>query len=323
MFSLETLEKCAVIKIHDLLPRKIKTSEANSILKDGFLFLGQEGSKLIVHENLGLELTEIEVEHLKKFVSTWGGGDRVDVINGVLEMELPTFLNPFVEKINAIPGCRISPNLLRIGGDVYFYIEFHNSSNSSVSNEIMAFMSKEHLFEKELVYAGNQDNGIPYILKMYRDFGNSLNDLFMITTVWEFTNGQEEYQNQGVFQNQGNYVPKAFVDGFSDKLIFKMKKREILGNSEHRLVDESDNLVEFSVTSRFFSDFYSEIIKNYSGPIFCHMEVAEKKHISHYLIERKRQVPFIKGLLNNWKRDARADHTNYIYSAESLESVIK
>lgn len=320
MFSLETLGKCAVIVIHDLLPRKLKTSEMNSNQKDGFLFLAQDGEKLIVHENLGYDLTGIEIEHLRKSVYTWGGGDDMVVRNGVVEMGLPSFLEPFVREINSIPGCRISPNLLRAGGDVYLYIEYDGSVEGKVSGAVMNFLSQEFLFEKDLVYMGKQGSEVPKILDMYVALGNKLSDLFMVTTVWEFRDDQQKNQSDGIFQNRGTYVPKAFVNGSTDRLVFRVENTEILGGTTHNVVDRNRNLFEIEVKSRFFSDFYNNIVRPYSGPIFCHMEVTGESQKTYYLVEKNRHSQFIKGLKNHWADDARSNHINYIQSAGELGS---
>lgn len=323
MFSYETLRRCSVIQIHDLLPKKIKTSDFNSSPRDGFLFLARTESKLLVYQNLGFEPTEIEIKNLKKYISTWGGGENAEISNGVLEMELPSFLIPFENELNSIPGCRISPNLLRIEGDVYLTVEYHDTVNREVSEAIMKFISGDHLFKKKLIYTGTQSDGLPYILKLYKENGNSLDNLFMITTVWEFEENQIKTQNLGVFQNTGNYLPKCFVNGVKDELIFKVDNLEILGSANYRVVDAEEKIVEMEVTSRFFSDFYNEVIRKYSGPIFCHMEVSETEQTSYYLVEMDHQTLFMKGLLNHWKKDARVDHKNYIKSAEKLSSFVR
>lgn len=323
VFSFETLDRCAVIKIKDLLPRKIKTSEINSSLKDGFLFLAKSGDRYLVHENLGFEFTSVEAEHLKKFISTWRGGEDVTIENGVVEIEIPSFLVPFIDGVNAIPGCRVSPNLLRVGGDVCMYLEFHETSRARLSSLLMEFLASEHLFEKELVYIGRQEGRIPYILKMYLDLGNSLGDLFVISTIWEFRNGEEQNQNQGVFLNSGNYVPKSFVDGTSDRLIFMVENSEIQGDAPYETVDSTNGVFEFEVRSRFFSDFYREVIRSYSGPIFCHMTVSGKYHTTYYVVEKSKQARFLAGLNNNWKRKARENHVNYLGIATDLESFLK
>lgn len=312
LFSFETLNSCSVIKIIDLLPRKFHTSGSDSDLSDSFLFLSRTESKLLVYQNLGFDPTDAEVRNLKEFVRTWGGGEGVEVQNGVLEMELPSFLLPFENEIDSIPGCRISPNLLRIKGDVYIAVEYHDTVSERVGKTLMNFISKNHIFKKELVYTGKQTHGVPYILGLYRDNGNSLDNLFMISTVWEFKGDQIVYQNQGVFQNTGNYVPKCFVNGKKDKLIFKTENPGVLGNLEYDSVDENEHIVEINVSSRFFSDFYNEVIRKYSGPIFCQMEVSKTRQTSYYIVEMSHQTLFLTGLLNNWKKEARADHVNYI-----------
>ena len=322
MFSSETLCKCAVIKINDLLPKKIKTSDGNTNLVDSFLFMAKSQSKLLVYQNLWVSFTEAENEKLKKYVSTWGGGETVDIRNRVLEMELPSFLVPFVDEISSIPGARLSPNLLRISGDVYFCVEFHPATNLKVSEVVMNFLSRDHIFTKELIYIGDQTNNIPYLLNLYKKNGNSYDNFVLLSNVWEFTEEQIRNQNLGIFQNHGTFVPKYFVDNSTDKLIFKLDHRGVLGKGKSEIVDEKDNLVEMEITSKFFSDFYNEIVRSYCGPIFYQVSVTESRETSFYLVEKGIEVLFIKGLLKLFNREPRNDHRNYILKFQKLGEVL-
>lgn len=321
MFSTETLGKCTVMKIHDLLPKKVR-NDINSSQKDGFLFMAQSESKLLVYQNIGYDPTETEVNQLKKHISNWGGGEMVDVQNRILEMQLPSFLIPFYNDLNNLPGCRVFPNLLRVGGDVYICIEYDQKVSNQVSQIVMEFISEDHLFKKELVYSGPQDGGPPYLLKLYGDFGNNINDFVVIKTVWEFTREEVEKQNQGVFLNTGSYVPKCFIHQSTDKLIFRKNVDEIKGNAPSTTIDGANGVVEFNVRSQFYSDFYNEVIRLYSGPIFLHMEVFGDKQETYFIIEKNQQAIFIKGLKNHWKRTAREDHVNYIDYVETLGNVM-
>ncbi len=323
MFSSETLPRCAVIKISDLLPKRIRVFDNSNDLKDGFLFLGKTGKKLLVYQNLGFDVTEQDREHLKKFILTWGGGETVEIRNGILEMELPSFLVPFLNEINSIAGSRVSPNLLRISGDVHICIEFHDAARVKVSEAVMEFASRNHIFEKNIVYMGKQPAEMPYLLKMYADSGNSLKDLTLVTSVWEFTDEEVAKQNLGVFQNQGSFVPKYFIDDTQDKLIFRLDNPQVLGNGKYETVDPSDNMVEIAVTSKFFSDFYNEVIKGYSGPLFYQAEVTGKSLATHFLVESELTSQFVKGIRNHWKREVRADHRNFIHSLQKFDSFLE
>lgn len=322
MFSNETLRNCTIIRIQNLLPKKIKISDVNSELKDGFMFLARDESRLLAYENLGFFPTKLETDILKKFIKNSGGGESVEVRNEVLEMELPSFLTPFYSEIETIPGCRVSPNLLRIGGDVFFTIEYHETVRKQVSDAVMRFISADHIFDKKLVYTGKQGDKLPYVLQLYEQNGNDLDNFFMITTVWEFDPEQIRSQNSGVFQNIGNYVPKCFVNDSRDKLIFKTESLEIKGEGKYVVIDENERIIEVEIKSKFFSDFYNEVIRKYSGSIFCHMEVSQTMQTSYYIVDMKYQNLFLKGIHNNWKRDARSDHTNYISSARKLSDCL-
>lgn len=318
MQKIQTLGKCAVIRIHDLMPKKLNSALHNSSAGSGFMLMSQDDDKLMVTESVGFSVSHEEIEQVKKFFYTWGGNGNVSLSNGILGLELPSFLLPFFNEINSIPGTRVSPNLMRSGGDVYLYIEFDDSVIDRVSKSIMAFLSRDFLFEKDLIYIGNDNQEMPMILRMYLDSGYDIGNLFLVTTVWQFRDGQQKTQNEGVFQNRGNYIPKAFVNGSRDKLIFQLDNEEIQGKAPYEWVDRKKHLAEIDVKSHFFSDFYNYVIKEYSGPVICSMQVTENFHRTHYIIEKDRHIQFLKGLQNHWNGQARSDHVNYVLYAGSL-----
>lgn len=322
LFSNEVLDMCTVLQVHDLFPKKIGTSDTPANLRDSFLFLTISDSKPIVHYNLGFEPTESELNNLKKYASLWGIRNSVEIRNGILEIDMPSFLVPFVNRINGILGARICPNMLRARGDVYISIEYAENASYPVSEAVMEFLSQNHLFAKELVYSGKNDETLPYIVRLYGEIGNSLDNLFMITTAWDFSEEQREKENQGLLRNMGVYVPKYFVDGSTDKLLFRAEKPEISVDCAHDTVETETGLFEVEMQSSFFSDFYREIIREYSGPIFMTVEITNERQISHYLIEEEHQGLFIKGLLKHWQKEVRSDHVNYITSAGKLSSFV-
>lgn len=322
MFSNETLDHCTVIKISKVMPKKLIIVDPNSELRDQFLFVARDKSGLKVYMDLGFEPTPIEKETLKGFLKTWGGSENLKTDNTILEIEFPKFLVPFYENLSAIPGCRVSPNMLHSHGDVYLNIEFDKSVIRRVNDAVLDFLAKDHLFPKELIYSGPQNNGLPYLLRLYEKFGNHLGDFVLIKTVWEYDVDQIKAQNQGVLQNNGNYVPKQFSNEPFDFLIFRMYDFQIRGGAQYSVINPSKNLVEFQVKSSFFSDFFNEVIKRYTGPIFFHIEIKDEKQISYYLVDKKTHISFIKGIKEHWKKPARSDHVNYIEAVESLDEAL-
>lgn len=323
MFSNETLDSCTVIKIDNLMPKKLSLADANSVVRDGFMFISRDSRGLKAYMNLGFEPTEHEKEGLRNFLMSWGGGEESEVYNTILELEFPQFVIPFYERLNAIPGCRVDPNVYHSNGDVYVSVEYHRSIAKKVNDVITEFLVRDHLFSKRFVYSGPQSPGLPYLMQLYARNGNSLGNFLLIKTAWMYDPEQIKTQNEGVLLNMGKYLPKEFSEGQSEKLIFRTEDRSIKGNSKGDVVSQEDNLVEFQVKSKFFIDFSNEVIKRYSGPIFLHLELTQGKQSSYYVVEKTLQIPFLKGLTENWNKPARADHVNFIESVISLDEVIK
>lgn len=318
----EIMEYCAILVIKNVNPRYLKAHEIRIGEYDHFHFLAKKSGKWFIYQNVGRDLSEREYESLKKYVKTWGGGDSIECNNGILRMEVPPFSWAFFDKVNEIPGCRLTPNTFQNQGDAYISIEFPFSKIQEVSRVIMDFMGEESLFRKEIIYFGEQNAGIPQILKVYQDFGNSLEDFTIIETLWDTTNENIEKQNMGVFQNSGTFAPKHFINLERDKLIARLDSLNIQGEAEYTIIDERKRIVEFDIKSRFFSDFYNEVVERYSGPIFLSLKINREGVHSYYIIEKDVQQLFINGVNSHWKRPARKNHKNYILNVTTLDKWI-
>ena len=323
MFSNGVLDHCTVIKISKMMPKRLSVADHNSELMDQFLFIAKDQFGLKSYMNLGFAPTKIEEKTLEDFLKTWGGSEHYGIRNTILEVEFPKFLVPFYENLTAIQGCRMSPNVLHSHGDIYVCLEYDKSLIKRVNDAVLDFLTEDHLFPKEIIYSGPQIKGLPYLLKLYEKFGNPLGNFVLIKTVWEYDAEQIKTQNQGVLQNNGNYVPKEFSNGPLESLICRLDDSQIGGTAQFSIIDPSNNLVEFLVKSSFFSDFFNEVIKRYTGPIFFHIERKLEKQISYYLVEKELQIPFLIGIKEHWNKPARSDHVNYIESVESLDEVVK
>lgn len=323
MFSNEILDSCTVIKIENLMPRKLSLAEANSVVRDGFLFISRDSEGLKAYMNLGFEPNQHEKDGLRNFLMSWGGGEKSEVHNTILEMEFPQFVIPFYERLNAIKGCRVDPNVYHSNGDVYVCVEYHRSIAKEVNDVVTDFLVRDHLFTKSFIYCGPQIAGLPYLLQLYARSGNSLSNFLLVKTAWKYDPEQIKTQNEGVLLNMGKYMPKEFAEGQREKLVFRTESQTIRGDLKGDVVSRDDNIVEFQVKSKFFLDFSNEVIKRYSGPIFLHLEITPEKQLSYFIVEKALQIQFLKGLTENWGRPARADHVNFIESVMSLDEVVK
>ena len=321
MFCTETLDTCTIIKIENLIPKKLSLADANSVLKDGFILVAKEGSSYKCYLNLGFEPTTIEKEGLKKFLMSLGRINNSEVRNTILEIDFPGFIAPFFEALNSIPGCCVNPNMFHSNGAVYISVEYHHSVTKQVNDLVTKFLIEDHIFPKEFIYSGTQKGQLPYLLQLYAKSGNDLGDFLLVKTVWLFEANEIETQNEGVLMNRGSYILKQFTDGERETLIFKTDTSDMKGQVEGKVISREENLVEFSVKSHFFQDFSNEVIKKYSGPIFLHTELSPQKQVSYYIFEKELQSAFLKGIISHWNRPARSEHKNYIEMVESLDRV--
>jgi hypothetical protein len=212
----------------------------------------------------------------------------------------------------------MSPVTLQRAGSVYVSIEFHESQSQKVSDRILDFVTEEAPYERNLVHYGLNTSGLPYLLNLYLSFGNAPGNLALVKTRWAINKEEIASENQGVFQNSGIFIPKQFVDDESDRLIWRMDQPGIMGDAPHTVVDESEHIVEINVRSRFFSDFYANVIKGYSGAIFSGLKCENGTLVNYFIVERQALQRFLEGLNRHWNLPARKHHSNFLAEVDDL-----
>ncbi|EQD26511.1 hypothetical protein B1A_21857, partial [mine drainage metagenome] len=110
-------------------------------------------------------------------------------------------------------------------------------------------------------------------------------------------------------------------DTESDQLIWRMKKGDVFGNVNFQADEGDTNVVEISVKSKFFSDFYRNVIKNYSGMLYFGLKCDKTQLISYYAVEKHAKVAFLNGLQEHWERQARKHHSNCLIEITDLGSI--
>ena len=264
------------------------------------------------------ELTAEEKRILQKNSSSFNMTFDPYSPSNIIRMSIPDFQGQFYNDINDIPGCRVSPITLQRAGSVYVSIEFHESQSQKVSERILDFVTEEAPYERNLVHYGLNPSDLPYLLNLYLSFGNAPGNLALVKTRWTINREGIASENQGIFQNSGIFVPKQFVDDESDRLIWRMDQPGIIGDAPHTVVDESEHIVEINVRSRFFSDFYANVIRGYCGAIFTGLKCENGTLVNYFIVERQALQRFLEGLNRHCNLPARKHHSNYLVEVDDL-----
>ncbi|QRF75505.1 hypothetical protein Thermo_01007 [Thermoplasmatales archaeon] len=304
------LKNCAVLKLHAVNPRFLNVGEMKIGEKDHFHVIGRERGEWFFYRRIDQKLTEKELKSLRDY--NWKIDVTYDVTpsTNIIRAEIPKFQGKFYNEINNITGVRVFPVTFQSGGDVYISVEFTENKIAEISDKILDFVNKDYSYKRSVIYMGPQQGGKPYLLNLYLSMGNSPHDLTFVKTRWSFNGNEATMENEGVFQNMGEFVPKQFVDDKTDELIWKMRSEEIKGRAQADIIDKKNLIVEMKVRSRFFSDFYQSVIKEYCGTIFSGFKCEEGGLTSYYIVEKRAQQTFLRGLQRHWNLEGRKYHSN-------------
>ncbi len=258
-------------------------------------------------------LSNVVVENKRFYLYSWvrkSDGDRY------YRKVYPTDkLDDIFSNFLAIPGSILSTlSVLREGRLTFFiYIPKNRADiiNSLFSNTKDSFPHMSYELLDHFI--------ISDLLKE-----NDINDSFVhIRTNWKMGPNDSVKSVMGILQNRMIFTPKVFCSD-SSPIIGLLLDKEIKGKANYRISMEDRNsmLVEFNVFSRWFKDFYENIISKNSGPfIYWGNSDGFRNLYNNFLVLSKSVNPFLIGLRNHWKEQARKGHKNSILVLKSVSEI--
>lgn len=321
MWSSEVLDMCAIIRIRQRFPRELRLFNRKMMLENSFFFLSRENKELYFYRNLERKLSDLDRVNLEK--DSEFEGTRMKIVSDMfLQIKVEDELFSLLNKLNETKWSRVNPCILSHSQDAYIQLEFIDDSRENVSKILLEFVDT-HVQEVDIIYFGRQSPKMPYIIKLFLEFGGNINDLFLIKTEWHMTLQNIQNENSGVFQNEGKFIPNYFTNGSHDKLIFKLDNVESTVRSNMVYVSIPSGVFEIDVKTNFFSDFNNEIVSKYYGTLFYEAEIKESILTNFYIVDKNISSLFMAGLKKHWDLPKRSIHKNIMISAMELGEIYK
>ena len=316
MWSTEVLENFAIIRLKNRFPKSLNLASFSFNLENKFFFSILKDGQLYMYRNLGKNLSEIESFNLKR-TKEFQDYEMNIIQNSVLQISVKSDVFAFFNHLNSLKGCRVNPNVLSNSQDAYIQTDFSDEAKDQVSKLLLDLMSS-NIKMVEIIAFGKHSGGIPYLLKLFTDFGGGLSDLFLIKSEWHLDTVSREKENSGVFLNEGKCVPKYFTNTNKDTLIFKLEIPDYKETPSLKVFSQGTNIVEMEANTTFFSDFYKEVIETYYGTIFYEAEIHDNVLTSYYIVDENLSTTFLLGLQRHWSIPKRKDHHNVLVAAMNL-----
>ena len=92
--------------------------------------------------------------------------------------------------------------------------------------------------------------------------------------------------------------------------------------TNYEIVDAEDQVVETRIKTKFFADFYNNVVKSYSGPVFYGAKCDGAGLSNYYIVEKRVQSMFLTGLNNHLNRPGRVRHKNYLLEIMDLSKTV-
>ena len=318
--EIQLFDSRAVIKLNSIFPKYLQARDIRIGEVDNFILIGKRGGNWDIYRRINENLTETERSALQDFALK--NGFSTFVLHGrTMSVSLTIELSAFLDKMNSISGCRVSPVSLESNGDIYLCIEFEMSQSSSVSKVIMDYLRSKHGFDVNLIFYGRYSGKVPYLFSIYQKLGNNLGNLTLVETRWEFKDVRIDVEDEGLFLNHGTLMPKQFSDSKTEGIIMRLESQGIKGSFDAISVPGESNIVEAHLKSSFFNDFFLTVIIEYSGPIYFAAKCDATGLTSCYIVETNARDSFLNGLFKLWSLSGRHTHVNFLLQVRNLDRI--
>lgn len=252
----------------------------------------------------------------------------VEIDEKTLRRRFDDSSNKFLNGIAQTPGAIIYTVALVGLNDFLLAFKYPESSTDYVDKLYFDFIDSSN-FKIEVVTLGQEKgNDIPSFFRFHNLIKIDYDNLVLIKTVWRMSDEEMKVENRGIFQNEMVFKPKYFDPESSPiygQLVAEVGRDKIKGNAEFEIVSrtESGKVVEFKFYSKWFNDFYKDVIASINGPFFYWgYSDGENELENYYVLPVRNETEFLKGLKKHWSEHSRAKHVNMIVSVENLKDII-
>ncbi len=135
-----------------------------------------------------------------------------------------------------------------------------------------------------------------------------------IKTKWKMSYNDVKNSVMGILSNKMVFTPKVFCSEWSP-IVGVVLNNEIFGSSQHVIVTQTERkfLIEFNAFSRWFNDFFRNVLARNVGPfIYWGRSDGKETLINNFVIFSESESDFLIGLRNHWKEETRRRHKNSI-----------
>ncbi len=287
--------------------------------------LGRENGRWYVYSNQLSPNDEMKTSNRLK--DSYDNGTTIESVPQkckMIEYYPPIEFDDFLNSVAAIPGTIVQHLAILKEKSLTVFIESSRNAVRAVDEMVARHRPFGGINSKVETFENRDGNGeipffIAYLKKNYHDFSN----LELIKTGWKM--GRKEFRDDvaGVFENEGIFRPKYF-DDVSANLIANVNRGFIKGKSNFKVIDFSSEgkMIEFSVHSRWFGEFFTNVIRRYMGSfIFWAYSDGRGNLENYFIIDGRMKGEFLSGLGRHWQEPRRIRHHNFIDYLVKLSEV--
>ncbi len=277
------------------------------------------------------KLKSLPVQDLKSLVSQMEyeyerQGNNIEIVleDKIIRKGLTAASNDFLDTLANTDGVIIYSVALMGLNDTIVGIKFPESVSLKVSDLILNYINSAPFDVEILKLDKENDDDIPSFFKFHNLIKFDYSKLLLIKTRWEMTGEELKEQNGGIYLNEMKFTIKLF-DPESAPIIGEFSSdvspQNVKGNAKFKIIGgNTGRIVEFDIKSKWFHDFYEDVVKPTSGPFFYWGYSDGKGNIdNYYIIPKRNQVLFLKGLKKHWSEPSRVNHKNMIMIIENLK----
>lgn len=272
------------------------------------------------------ELSEIVTKMNNEFTRK-GFGALARLRDGIIVVDVSEEVNDLLNSLAEIKGVVIYSFSLLGSSNTLYAFKYPDSSSETVTKLVMDRIVLSRIPMDILSLDNDRDERIPGFFR-FNQFGNiDLTKLILIKTEWNLNDEELKLETGGIFQNEMTFIPKYLAmdtPAIFANLHNRTEKSGIGGDAPFTIIQEGDYAkdVIFEYRSKWFHDFFRDVISNINGSFFYWGYSNGKGAVNNfYIMNKSMEWEFLVGLRKHWNEKSRSKHVNKVVFVKNLSAV--
>ncbi|BAB59568.1 TVG0411609 [Thermoplasma volcanium GSS1] len=229
-----------------------------------------------------------------------------------------------IDRLAGIDGLVLYPVISIGNNELIMVFEYPEEASDEVSRMILDYVNKAPLPAEIIKMEMKKPGDKPSLFKAIELKGIDPSSVLILHTRWFMKLEEFDRQVGGIFRNLMAFRIKKF-DRDAFQLIAEVFGNELKFDGQYKVYRKSEKsqIVQFTLNTGWFKDFFDDVIKVFMGPVDYWGYSDGIGNVDNYFMIRKSdQADFLKALGKHWKNPIRYYHRNRLMEIVPMSDIL-